>query len=50
MTAFDEVEETTLGTRPTLSHATARQEMQNLLDAMALDESAASLGSSRDAA
>ena len=35
MTAFDEVEETTLGTRPTLSHATARQEMQNLLDAMA---------------
>jgi chromosome partitioning protein len=47
LTAFDEVKETTLGTRPTLSHATARQEVQSLLDAMALNESAAGLDGSR---
>jgi chromosome partitioning protein len=40
LTAFDEVKETTLGTRPTMSHATARQEVQNLLDAMALSDGA----------
>ncbi|HET7680868.1 MAG TPA: division plane positioning ATPase MipZ [Xanthobacteraceae bacterium] len=50
LTAFDEVKETTLGTRPTLSHATARQEVQNLLDAMALSESAAGLDGSRHVA
>ena len=49
LTAFDEVKETTLGTRPTMSHATARQEVQNLLQAMGLSESAAADGS-RDAA
>jgi chromosome partitioning protein len=50
LTAFDEVKETTLGTRPTLSHATARQEVQSLLNAMGLDESAAGIHGSRDAA
>ena len=50
LTAFDEVKETTLGTRPTLSHATARQEVQSLLDAMALNASAAGMPGSRDAA
>jgi chromosome partitioning protein len=49
LTAFDEVKETTLGTRPTMSHATARQEVQNLLQAMGLSGSAAVDGS-RDAA
>ena len=50
LTAFDEVKETTLGTRPTLSHATARQEVQSLLNAMGLNESAAGMQGSRDAA
>jgi len=48
LTAFDEVKETTLGTRPTMSHATARQEVQSLLDAMALG--AAGADSDRNAA
>ena len=50
LTAFDEVKETTLGTRPTLSHATARQEVQSLLDAIGLNESATGMHGSRDAA
>jgi chromosome partitioning protein len=50
LTAFDDVKETTLGTRPTMSHATARQEVQSLLDAMALNISSPSIESSRDAA
>jgi chromosome partitioning protein len=30
-TAVDDIDEITLGTRPTMSHVTARLEMQNLL-------------------
>jgi chromosome partitioning protein len=45
LTAFDEVKETTLGTRPTMSHATARQEVQNLLGAMGLADASAVDGS-----
>src|SRR5215213_9017113 len=48
LTAFDEVKETTLGTRPTMSHATARQEVQSLLEAMGLTASA--VDGSRNAA
>jgi chromosome partitioning protein len=33
LTALDEFDEATLGKRPTLSHATARQEVEALLDA-----------------
>jgi chromosome partitioning protein len=40
LTAFDDLNETTLGTRPTLSHVTARQEVENLIKAMALEEAA----------
>jgi len=50
LTAFDEVKETTLGTRPTMSHATARQEVQTLLDAMLPNQAAATADGSRDAA
>jgi chromosome partitioning protein len=50
LTALDEVRETTLGTRPTMSHATARQEVQTLLDAMLLDLCTAEADGSRDAA
>jgi chromosome partitioning protein len=50
LTAFDEVKETTLGTRPTMSHATARQEVQSLLDAMLPNQAAATGDGSRDAA
>jgi chromosome partitioning protein len=41
LTALDKLDEATLGTRPTLSHVTARQEVEALLDAMKLDASAA---------
>ena len=37
LTALDTFDEATLGKRPTLSHATARQEVENLLAAMNLD-------------
>jgi chromosome partitioning protein len=37
LTAFDDFDETTLGTRPTMSHVTARLEIENLLDAMGLN-------------
>src|SRR5262249_56025450 len=36
LTALDQVNETTLGARPSLSHATARQEVRGLLDALEL--------------
>ena len=34
LTAIDEIDEGTLGTRPTMSHATAQLEVQNLLSAL----------------
>lgn len=42
LTALDDLDEGTLGTRPTMSHASARQEVESLLDAMRLGDSAAS--------
>jgi chromosome partitioning protein len=36
LTALDDLDETTLGTRPTLSHATARREVANLISAMGI--------------
>jgi chromosome partitioning protein len=36
LTALDALNETTLGTRPTMSHVTARLEIENLLKAMSL--------------
>ena len=42
LTALDDLDETTLGTRPTMSHVTARLEIENLLDTMGLGEPAAS--------
>lgn len=50
LTAFDDVREKTLGTRPTMSHAIARQEVQGLLDAMALFGQVADAEGSRNAA
>jgi chromosome partitioning protein len=38
LTAVDEIDEITLGARPTLSHVTARLEMQNLLSAILLGD------------
>ena len=37
LTAVDDLNEITLGTRPTMSHVTARLEMENLLSSMRLD-------------
>ena len=34
LTAVDEIDEATLGTRPTMSHATAQLEVQNLITAL----------------
>jgi chromosome partitioning protein len=48
LTGLDDVNEATLGTRPTMSHATARQEVQGLLGAMGL--SPGEMNRSRDAA
>ena len=42
LTALDALDETTLGTRPTMSHVTARLEIDNLLKAMSLHGPAAS--------
>jgi len=39
LTALDELDEATLGKRPTMSHATARQEVETLLEAMNLGRS-----------
>jgi chromosome partitioning protein len=36
LTALDDLDETTLGTRPTLSHATARREVASLISAMGI--------------
>ncbi len=52
LTALDNLNEATLGTRPTLSHVTARLEIENLLNAMRLGialDSGATAGA-RDAA
>ena len=38
LTALDDLDEATLGTRPTLSHATARMEIENLIAAMRLGD------------
>jgi chromosome partitioning protein len=38
LTAMDELDASTLGTRPTMSHFTARMEIENLLNAMGLGE------------
>jgi chromosome partitioning protein len=53
LTAFDELNEAVLGKRPTLSHATARQEVETLLEAMNLSrlmQDGASADQNRDAA
>jgi chromosome partitioning protein len=42
LTAVDDLDEITLGTRPTMSHLTARLEMENLLSTMRLGDSMAS--------
>lgn len=42
LTALDDLEEATLGTRPTMSHVTARLEIENLLNAIGLHGSPAS--------
>jgi chromosome partitioning protein len=48
---MDDLDESTLGTRPTMSHVTARMEIENLLAAMGLAETNDSLEQrSRDAA
>jgi chromosome partitioning protein len=41
LTAVDDLDEITIGTRPTMSHVTARLEMENLLHAMRLGDSPA---------
>jgi chromosome partitioning protein len=38
LTAVDDIDEVTLGTRPTMSHVSARLEMQNLLSAILLGD------------
>jgi chromosome partitioning protein len=53
LTAVDDLDEITLGTRPTMSHVTARLEIENLLSAMGLGDSMAGgemMGQARDAA
>jgi chromosome partitioning protein len=40
LTTLDDLDEATLGTRPTLSHMTARMEVENLLNAMGLGDAA----------
>jgi chromosome partitioning protein len=49
LTAIDDLDAATLGTRPTMSHASARFEVEALLNAMGLGEAVAS-GDRRDAA
>ena len=41
LTAVDDLDEITIGTRPTMSHLTARLEVENLLNAMRLGDPAA---------
>jgi len=53
LTALDDLSAATLGTRPTMSHATARLEIASLLSAIGLPETAAiaeTAGPARDAA
>jgi len=51
LTAVDDLDEITLGTRPTLSHVSARLEMQNLLTTMGFGDVLANSGvAARDAA
>jgi chromosome partitioning protein len=51
LTAFDDLDEDTLGTRPTLSHVTARQEVENVLAAINLEPPHGQTeGANRDAA
>ncbi len=53
LTAVDELDEITLGTRPTMSHVTARLEVENLLMTMGLSDAMAGgemTGQARDAA
>ena len=53
LTAVDDLDEITLGARPTMSHVTARLEIENLLASIGLGEAAASgdlQGDARDAA
>jgi chromosome partitioning protein len=53
LTAVDDLDEITLGTRPTMSHVTARLEIENLLSAMGLADAMAGgemMGQARDAA
>ena len=53
LAAVDELDEITLGTRPTMSHVTARVEMETLLRTMRLGDlvgSGAAVEHSRDAA
>jgi chromosome partitioning protein len=40
LTAFDELDEATLGKRPTMSHVTARQEVETLIEALDLEPAA----------
>lgn len=44
LTAIDDVDEITLGTRPTMSHVSARLEIQNLLSTMLLCDARAGAG------
>ena len=53
LTAVDDLDEITLGTRPTMSHVTARLEIENLIGAVGLSDLSASgamVGENRDAA
>ena len=50
LTALDDVNEATLGLRPTLSHVAARQEVQSVLNAMRLGLQSGEGDGSRDAA
>jgi len=50
LTAVDDLDEITLGTRPTMSHATARLEMEALLRAVLLGPGAQGVEQNRDAA
>ena len=50
LTALDDFNETTLGTRPTMSHVTARREVQALIDAMNLSVATERIERDRDAA
>jgi len=50
LTALDDLDESTLGTRPTLSHATARLEIDNLIGELQLGETPVAEIRDRDAA